>query len=214
MIEDKLYHFKMREAFEREGLRLMQFRADELWSKGEIVKSIILNYFGVHRKIAARSCTLMSLEKSKADLFFKENHLMGTHSAFKSWGLMNGEELICTIAIREFSSHIEICRFGSKLNTSVQGGFSKLLKHVGEVYKKKKVISFCDLRYSNGVSYHKLGFKLDSSALSFQWTNLKEVFSRYYCRASMDNRALSEREYAKLLRIYKIYDAGQSKFIL
>ena len=212
MIEDKHYHFNMRKTFEQHNLRLMQFRADELVNKPDLVVSLVLNYFGVYvQKISARACELVVVNKAQADKFFIKNHLMGTHSAFKSWGLVYKNEVVCCIAIREFDKHIEICRFGSLNNTSVRGGFSKLLNKISLLYKKP-IISYCDLRYASGASYHKLGFNLASTSQGWQWTNLKQVFSRYYCRASMDSRSLSERDYAKELKVVKIFDAGQAKF--
>jgi hypothetical protein len=39
------------------------------------------------------------------------------------------------------------------------------------------------------------------------------VFNRLTCRANMDERELSEKEYAAEQGLFKIYDAGQAKYI-
>jgi hypothetical protein len=212
----KDYHFKMREAFINNGDTLFQFREDELRDSPLIVKSIILNYFGVHdQRYNARELKIKEVSKAEATEFFQVNHLMSSHQSAKAFGLFTKDnELVSLISIRyQKKGILEIARFGSKNFCSVRGGFSKLLKHVEKIYKPKVIMSFCDLRYASGMSYDRLGFTLVSTTLGFEWTDKVKTYNRLRCRANMDERGLSQEQYAEELKWAKIYDAGQAKYI-
>jgi hypothetical protein len=214
--KDPKYHSELQQSFSNNGQVIFQIREDELRDKPEVVKSIILNHFGVHcDKYNARSCEVRQVLSKEADLFFSINHLMGRYSSARAFGLYYKEKLVCCISIRcnKKDNSIEIARFGSLINTSVRGGFSKLLNYVENIYKPSKVISFCDLRYSTGKSYEKLGFKLEKTTLGWRWTDFNNTFNRLQCRTNMDERVLTQAEYAKELGWYKIYDAGQAKYV-
>lgn len=71
-----------------------------------------------------------------------------------------------------------------------------------------------DLRYGTGNGLKQLGFKLVSVTLGWKWTDTFNTYNRLYCRANMDERRLSENEYAKEMKLFRIYDAGQAKFEL
>jgi hypothetical protein len=204
----------MREEYEKLGWRIFQFRDDEIVYKPKIVKSIVDGMMGRHSKIGARKCTIRKVVAKDAYTFFEENHLMGAYGASKTWGLYFRNKLVCAISVRKRGTGLEIARFGSMLDTRVVGGFSKLLKHITELYDPDFIVSFCDLRYGNGDVYRKAGFTLESITLGWQWTDFDKTYNRLSCRANMDSRRLSEAEYAKELRISKIYDAGQAKFVL
>jgi hypothetical protein len=211
----KDYHLKMRERLKQNEDTLFQFREDELRDRPFIVKSIILNYFGVHnKKYNARALEIKEVSKKDVESFFKENHLMGSHQSAKGFGLYADDELVSLMSVRyQKKGTLEIARFGSKNFCSVRGGFSKLLKHVEKLYQPKITMSFCDLRYASGMSYDKLGFALESTTLGFEWTDKVKTYNRLRCRANMDERGLSQEEHAKELKWSKIYDAGQAKYV-
>lgn len=211
------YHFKMRENFEKENLRLLQFREDEIRDKAQIVKSIVnasLDIFSL--KLDARKCKIKIVDKEETKLFLENNHLMGNYGRAKAYGLYYEEELVMIVSVRKSSQeegYIEIARLCSKLNTTIRGGFQKLLHKIVKDYNPLGIISFCDLRYANGRSYLRNGFALESVSQGWQWTDFKNTFNRLRCRANMDSRKLSEKEHAKELGWVKIYDAGQAKFV-
>lgn len=214
--ENKRYHLEQRESFEKSNLTILQFRTNEIETKPQIVRSMILARLGMLKnKIPARKTQFEKLDKNEANLFFNENHLMGTNSKASSFGLKVKGDLVAAISVRYFddSKTLEIVRFCSKNFLVVQGGFSKLLSKVIEIYNPSGVLSYCDLRYANGASYTELGFEQISTSLGWNWTDYKSVFNRLRCRANMDSRNLSEKEHSEELGLYKIYDAGQSKYI-
>ena len=214
---DKGYHLELAQSFKVNNQTIFQFRSDELRSKPNIIKSIILNYFGLHTsKYSARSCFIRPIATKDANLFFLEHHLMGHYNSTKTYGLYTKDnELVSCLSIRSHKkdNSIEIARFASKLNSSVRGGFSKLLNYITKLHNPSKIISFCDLRYSTGESYKRLGFELKDISLSWRWTDCHLTYNRLQCRANMDARKLSEAKYAEELKWHKIYDAGQAKYI-
>jgi hypothetical protein len=208
------YHFKMREAFTSKGLRIVQFREDEIRDKGEIVRSIVLANLGqIATKIDARKCSLSLIRGSEAAAFFKENHLMGHHKQSTCFGLQYQDKIVAAMSVRRQGQDIEIARFCTKKETIVRGAFAKLLSYIEQLYNPVRVISFCDMRYATGHSYIKNGFVLDSLKLSWQWTDSYKTYNRLFCRANMDDRKLSQAQHAQELGLRQIYDAGQGKFI-
>ena len=214
---DKNYHLSLQQTLLKNKLTIFQFREDELRNSSHIIKSIVLNYFNMHTtKYSARSLNIKPTSTKEASLFFINNHLMGAHKSARAYGLYTRDNVLtCCISVRhnKKDNSIEIARFGSLLNSSVRGGFSKLLKYVEHIYQSDRVISFCDLRYSTGTSYNKLGFTLEKITLGWKWTDSKNTFNRLQCRANMDERKLTQEKYANELGWVKIYDAGQAKYI-
>jgi hypothetical protein len=211
--EDSSYHQKIRQAFEQESERIMQFNADELLDSPTVVKSMIANFFGVNKKIFARKCEVKPVTSAVATEFMDKNHLMKAHPASTSFGLYQNDELVACMSVRFNKPSINIERFATKCGLTVVGGFSKLLSHIEALFKPNSIISYCDLRYSSGQSYEKCGFALRSSSLGFKWTDGIRTYNRLYCRAKMDDRQLSEAEYSKEKGLFKIYDAGQAKYV-
>lgn len=209
------YHYDLYDRFKSSNLRMMQFRWDEVRDKGDIVRSMILNYFGEHeKKLAARKCIIKLVGKIESKEFLSKNHLMGVCTSSTNYGLYFENQLVSLMCIQNKEERVEIIRFGTKNNIAVRGGFSKLLAHVVKIHKAKIINSFCDLRYASGQSYYKLKFVNKGRTKSWMWTDLIHTFNRLKCRANMDDRGLTQEEQAKEFKWYKIYDAGQVKFEL
>jgi len=206
------YHFKMREDYEAEGKRILQFYEDEIYHKWNIVESIINNSLGkTSTKISARKCRIEKVSQLDSNQFLLGNHLMGSINGISSYGLYYNDELISMISIKRLDPSIEISRFCTRINTNIRGGFSRLLKHVIKLYHPNQVVSFCDLRYATGRSYVMSGFQRVGVTQGWNWTDFKNRYNRLYCRATID---ITEKEHAQQLRLIKIYDAGQAKYIL
>lgn len=119
--------------------------------------------------------------------------------------------------LKSYKKHkqgLDISRFSCELNTIVIGGLSRLLSFLKKKENPKFIQSFVDLRYGSGDSLLNLGFKLESTTLGWKWTDFYQTYNRLQCFGNMDERMLSEREYAKEKGWVKIYDAGQAKFVI
>lgn len=104
-------------------------------------------------------------------------------------------------------------RFCNKLNTTVIGGASKLLKYFIKNYNPKRVVSYADKDWSSGGIYETLGFKL----ISENNPDYKYIFegkrvhkSRF--RKSKLKTNLTESQYMKKSHIERIWDCGKLKF--
>ena len=214
-IRENNYHLEKREYFESYGIKLLQFNSNEWLDATEIVKSMILSKLNKNlNKFQARKLFVKKIDRTEAKLFLESNHLMGFHPSSKSIGLVDDTGLLVSIfSYRKLNTGIEISRFCNKIHTSVAGGFSKLLSEASKIENPQFVQSFVDLRYADGKSLEKLNFINKSTTLGWKWTDGRNTFNRLKCRANMDHRKLSEKEYAKELGWFKIYDAGQRLFI-
>jgi hypothetical protein len=201
----KDYHLKMRDAFHAAGLTLFQFYADEVFLKMPVVTSLILDCLGLTRKkISADSCGIEFLTTQQGVLFFQENHLMGPTTDVLYVGLFNKGlcEPCAVIGYRMRGETLEIARFATKTGLRVTDGFSTLLKAVSDRTEPSSIEALCDLRYSSGSSFEKLGFLPVSKTLGFEWTNSRVRFNRSHCAATEETK------------LYRIFDAGQVQFIL
>jgi hypothetical protein len=210
LYKDRKYHFDRRIAFENASLRYMQFYEDEIRFHGDIVKSIILNFFGLSQyKFAARKLIIKEVSNIEANKFFTDNHLMGPHHTARSVGLYDKDTLISCLSYRSSfkTGALEISRFATKLNTSCVGGFGKLVSYLRQF--NKPIVSYCDLRYGTGKSYVALGFKEFGTTLGWEWTDGVNRFNRTKCKAS---NGKTEKENATELHWHRIYDAGQRKY--
>lgn len=217
VLENKNYHFYMREKYEALNLRIFQFRSDELESKIDIVKSIVKNSLGkTSKKIFARKTKIEYIESKSASAFYEKTHLMGPGSGkYKNICLKHNDEVLSCMSYRLVGRRLIIERLSSELDTVVVGGFSKMLSYLERNLSSKydEIHYWVDLRYGVGNFLLQHGFKKDHDVLSWRWTDNKATYNRLACRANMDSRGLSEKEYAKELKWSKIYDAGQRLYI-
>lgn len=66
LYKDRKYHFGMRQAYENEGKRILQFYQDEIYDKWDIVKSIIdYTLYKNQIKISARKCEIVKTTTKK-----------------------------------------------------------------------------------------------------------------------------------------------------
>lgn len=206
---DKKYHFQLRQRFEAEGLRVIQFRANEIKNQMPIVRSIIDNAMGrTAKRVYARKCTVRSVDPSTARQFLKQNHMMGPSNS-RFIGLYHGQDLVSVVGFKVKNGTADIDRFASLTGHSVVGALSKLISHICRSEKLKRIEYWVDLRYGTGRSLEKIGFEKSHDVLSWQWTDFKNTYHRSKCRANMDSRSLSQAEHAEELRLSQIYDAGQ-----
>lgn len=211
-IKDNKYHFDLRVKMENNDIRILQFRADEIKTKLPIVLSIIKSKTNMTSSIYARKCTIQQVPPKEAKAFLEANHIMGNKST-KNEGLFLDGQLVCLFSYKVIKGILKIERFCSLLNTTVVGGFSRLLKHVEKLTQVKEIHNWVDLRYGDGKHLLNKGFHVERDTLGWCWTNFHATYNRLKCTANMDDRGLSEREHAKELRLSKIYDAGQRLYI-
>lgn len=206
--KDSDYHFNLRKSFEERGERIIQIHENEWYQKQSIVISMINTLTGGNKRIFARNCDIRNVSQKEARSFLENNHLMGFANA-SYFGLFFEDKLVCIIGIKiNKDKSGDITRFCTILNHSVIGGFSKLFTFLKE--RAKRWTYWVDMRYGTGAFLEQFGFKKIKEVQSWKWTDFKTTFNRLFCRANMDLRKLSQAEYAKEMKLKKIFDAGQA----
>jgi len=202
---DKKYHKTKHDNYVDNGYLPLFFRSDEIIGKTEIVQSIIESKLGISKnKIYARKCEVVKDKKSSHyKEWFQKNHLMGNGSG-RVYSLTYSGKTVACMSIVKKKTHIEVSRFSNLLNTTVVGGFSKLLKQFVIDLNPSEVVSFVDMRYGNGQSLEKLGFVEKSNYMSFKWTDFNKTYHR------MKYKSNSGYDF----NMHKIWDCGQKRFSL
>lgn len=171
------YHYNKFKDAESNGITLLQFWEDDINEKLDIVKSMISSRCGiVNYRYYARKCTLRDVSNRELSSFCTENHIQGAPSrGTRGIGLFYNEELVSTIGYTITKDKTTINRFCSKLNTSVVGGFTKLLKRVpGSI-----IVTYSSNDISNGNLYAKSGFINTKEHTSDMWyTDYKKILNR------------------------------------
>lgn len=209
------YHWDVRKEFEDAGLRILQFRENEITKKSELIKSMIANFNGQSTKVYARNTEVRPIKYDLARPFLNENHLMGFVGGSGYLGLFHQERLVMVLGVNFKGAYLDFSRLATTQGVVVVGGLSKLVNYLHKKYPESEgCTSWVDLRYAVGNSLVKLGFKPIKTTLGYAYTDFTNVYSRQSCRANMDERKLSEKEHAIELGYYRISDAGQRLFKL
>ena len=122
------------------------------------------------------------------------------------------------IALGGKSNEWELTRFCNKINTSVIGGFSKLLMYFIKNNKPNKIITYADIRWFNGDLYLKNNFKFIHQTKPNYWyiIGLNRYHRFNYRKDVLVKQGFdankSEHEIMLERKIYRIYDCGNLKF--
>lgn len=173
--ENKNMHLEKLNLCNGVNIKLIQVFSNEWETKQDIVKSVILSKLNlIPHKIYARKCTVVNLTYNEKSKFLRENHLQG-NDASKIWiGLKYDNQIVAVMTfgkrkITKGSVHLELVRFANKINTTVVGGASKLFKYFIHTYKPQYIVTYADLRYSNGNMYKQLGFTIKHISAPNYW---------------------------------------------
>lgn len=231
-----LYHKMKTDKCREVGIELFHIFGWEWEYKRDIIKSMIKNRLGeTGNRIYARNTKVVEVDFKTSVNFLNETHLQGMLSAPIRLGLIDqNDELVSLMTFGKMRSTIgqgqgnqyELSRFCNKLNTSVIGGASKLLKHYMKHYNTP-LISFSDNAHTTGKLYENLNFKRDHDvAPRYTWVdpfteytinrlktqkhNLRKLFNDD--TIDIDNK--TEKEIMLEHGYVQVYDAGLTKWVL
>jgi len=212
--KDKNYHKRKSELSLEQNIKLIHVFEDEWEEKRSIVKSMIRHRLGMTKiKIPARKCKIIDVAYSDRKKFFNENHIDGDTKSSWALGLVYNKEIVACISVRKpfhkkYKGYIEIARFANKIDVVIQGGLSKLIKHVKARAKKdryQKIMTYVDLRHGLGESYLKSGFLIRQKTINrFWWTDGKTRINRFKIKAD-PTRNMSEKEVSEEVGVVKIW---------
>lgn len=215
----KYYHKIKSDICNISGFTLLHVWEDWWRLKKEITKSIILGHLGLHNKLYARKCNIKPISWLEAKSFTDKCHIQG-HRNFKlGYGLYYENNLVQIMTFSESKEgEWEIMRSCSELNTTIIGGFSRLLNRFVTENRPKKIVSFVLRDLFTGSSYVNYGFTLENTTEpGYYWVNSNyHRLSRNSCqkwkllkagfKGDTEDQIMKERGY------HKIYNSGNLKF--
>ena len=237
----KYYHInKTKDCFKKD-IKLIHIFEDEWLFKKEIIKSRILNILNkTKNKIFARKCLIKEINSKDKKEFLINNHLMGDSKDNIRLGLFYENKLcsVMTFSKRRIApggnskdiDSWELNRFTFLINTSVVGGFQRLLNHFIKQYKPKNIITYADIKWSGtdykNTVYYKNGFEFIKQVQPSYWYfTEKEGYLKKYHRFNFNkskmlkltgepkDTPLTEWDMAKNLKMDRIWDCGVLSFI-
>jgi hypothetical protein len=163
----------------------------------DIWKSMISGKLNKNNRIYARKCEIKEIYDNKSiKKFLDENHIQGHVGSSIKLGLFYNNELV---SLMTFSKprynkkyQYELVRFCNKKYTSTIGGASKLFKYFLDNYNPESIISYADLRYSNGNMYNKLKMEYaGNSRPKYYYINNKKGDKKMLSRTKFQKHKLS-----------------------
>ena len=155
-----MYHQNKTNECELQGIHLIHIFEDEWILTPEIVKRRLLHILGKNKSgsVYARNCKIKELTTEEKNIFLEETHIQGHDKSKIKLGLYHNTNLVsvmtfdkCRIFMNSRSSGAEYELIRYSASTSVVGGASKLLSYFIKTYHPKKIISYADRRWTDGL---------------------------------------------------------------
>ncbi|MEJ7557763.1 MAG: hypothetical protein WKF66_05600 [Pedobacter sp.] len=206
---------ELQETFGRKNSQLIHVWEDVWGSRKEQVLSRIKAIVGFNTRIHARKTAVTILSQLEADAFLNENHLQYTVRLKYRYGLVLDSRLVAVAgfsALRKMHNDMddyrsaELIRFANLQDTTVVGGFTKILAHFIKVHQPDDVMSYADRDWSLGSSYERSGFKHVETTLPSRIFVDKKTLARTFPHRLTN--ISSENGY------FEVYNTGNLKYIL
>ena len=221
--KDKNYHIDKTNYFKDKGIRIIHIWEDDWVYKTDIIKSQIRNLLGMSEKIYARKCVFKKVNKDEFKKFLGMNHLQGQDRSLHRYGLYYDNRLVSIMTFDKFAGRFRmgerewnLSRFCNKLNVTVIGGASKLLKNFIKNHNPKKIISYADNDWSEGNLYDKLSFNkisLNSPDYKYVVNNKRRHKSNYKkSKLGISGSKITESQYMSDKGYHRIWDCGKIKY--
>jgi hypothetical protein len=178
--KEKTYHIDKKVKCLSKEINLIHIWEDDWIYKKDIVISRINNLLNINtNKIMARKCEIKMVDNKSSKTFLEKNHLQGSIYSSYNIGLYYKDELVSLMTFGKLRRSLgqskkngwELYRFCSKLNTTIIGGFSRLLKYFESEIKPSILLTYANrdwsIRYNN--VYEKNGFSFENETNINYW---------------------------------------------
>lgn len=221
----------LQQEYKASGKQLIQLWEDIWYNRPKQILSRICALLGKNQRIHGRKTIIVNITQPEADVFLKKNHLQGSAKARHRYALVLEDKFV---AVATFSAKrkmtrkhtdytsVELIRFATADGFTVQGGLSKLIKHLTKTILPDDVMTYADLDWSYGKGYVKLGFELVAQVPPAEiWLNEKNKM-RYFSHRLPDEiitavAQLTEPERRlclNSLHYMSVFNTGNLKYIL
>lgn len=214
------------------GIKLIHLFEDEWRDKQRIVKSRLRNIFGKNKhRIFARKCEIREIDNKTTVRFLNKYHVQGAGNYCIRYGAYYRNRLVAVMTFckpriamgnkLQQDGKFELSRFCVINNFTVIGIANKILHHFVLNHRPTKIVSYADLRWSEGNLYKKLGFTLSHvSAPNYWYIRNGLRYYRYGFRKSVLSKRLetfdenkTEWENMKDNGFDRIWDCGSMVFV-
>lgn len=231
----KKYHLEKTLMCETKGIRLIHIFENEWLNSKDILKSKLKHILQKNdsEKIYARKCQIKEIDTKTKNSFLTNTHIQGEDKSKIKLGAFYKNELVSVMtfgSLRKALGHThtneneyELIRFATTNKYRCIGIAGKLFSYFINVYTPESIISYADIRYSDGKLYKLLGFDMVSKSSPNYWYFHLNDRSRLYHRfgfrkdqlskklESFDSN-LSEWQNMRLNGYDRIWDCGNFKF--
>ena len=230
--KDQNYHINKSKACAEKGVQLFHIFSFEWKEEGsrEGWKSLLQTKLGLcSKRVYARQCEVKRLTPSEGRAFVTANHIQkASMTNGTPYGLIYKGEIVQVMMFRKSISpkgyDYELSRFCSRSGWIVVGGSSKLLKHfLRDTPNATTIVSYANMRYSNGQLYTTLGFDhVSTSKPSYVYFHMTQghIKSRFDAQKRnlakwLDNYdpSLTEVQNMANHRYDRVWDCGTMTFV-
>lgn len=217
----RLYHRQKYLACKEQGIQLITMY-DWEWNTRQFAAKRKLETL-LHRNnnaVYARACEVRSVSTPEKQEFLDRYHIQGAGPGSITYGLYHADELVAVMTFVRGSEEFTLNRFATSIR--VVGGFTKLLTHFKRNHPWKRIVSFADLRWSDGSLYERTGFTLEAELppdyayivgnqpmhkFAFRHKSLSSKLPNY-------DPALTEWENMRAHGYDRIWDCGKLRYAL
>ncbi len=153
---ERMRHSNKCDAALKKGIHLLQIFDAEWEQQQDLIKSMIRNRLGLSKRIYARRCSIVNIDKKDYYAFCDQKHLSGRKPCDVCYGLEYDNQIVSVISFTNKGDFFELERFCSRIGHVVVGGLSKLLKAANI----QKLMTYADRRYSDARGYINAGFNI------------------------------------------------------
>lgn len=219
--KSKRYHQEKYQHCKEAGIRLITIFENEWIEKPDLIKKKLLHI--LHKKytntVYARNTSVVKVDSQEKKKFLELNHIQGNGPSSINYGLIFDNELVSVMGFAKQGDAYILSRYATSM--VVTGGFSKLLKAFEKEYNYPEIVSFADLRWSEGSMYEQNNFVLENVIEpDYSWCKDKQLWHKFSWRhtgglkklPNYDDK-LSEYVNMSMHGYYRIWDCGKLKYI-
>lgn len=192
------------------------------------IESKLRSILGLSNRIHGRDTVIKIITNNDLLEFLQQNHLNVPIKAKYKYGLYYDKSLF---AVMSFSKSrpierngvtyhsFELLRFCNKLDYTVVGGFSKLLRHFIRTMHPDDIMTYVDKDWSDGLTYEKAGFERVQILGPMEFLLNPATGVRIYPHRSeqetfFEDNAKSDLSFDLNIDTLKVYNSGSYKYIL
>jgi|TARA_B100000401_G_C52691721_1_gene664814 uncharacterized protein YdcH (DUF465 family) len=174
-------------------------------------------HFGKSNRIHGRETKITKITKPEAVEFLEKNHGNIPLKTKYNFGLLDSNKKLVAIAcfgqvirMRNGAKSAELIRFCNLSGSRVVGGLTKLIGHFKNLYQLDELMTYCDLEWSNGDNFKKLGFTEIETSTPTEFIINLNTWERIHISQFNDTFNLGETNEK---RFQTVLNMGSIKFI-